>query len=132
MSRYKVFGSFTDIPAVIRVDDAKCDSTMSLLFLHSCNVPQTVANSHGVVVESTLGPVRVPTVDGWYNSRQTFRPVYLSGCDVELGRDWLISVSPKLDVDGSQFQKLSETDVGRLSGGHSWTSVPEGMSIRSQ
>ncbi|KAG2081310.1 hypothetical protein BD769DRAFT_1647290 [Suillus cothurnatus] len=120
-----VFGSFADIPAVIRVDDAKCDSTVSLSFLHSCNVPRTVANSHGVVVESTLGPVRVPTVDGWYNSRQTFRPVYLSGCDVELGRDWLVSVSPKLDVDGSRFQKPSETDIGRLSGGHSWTSVPE-------
>ncbi|KAG1859308.1 hypothetical protein F4604DRAFT_1930851 [Suillus subluteus] len=72
----------------------------------------------GGASESTLGPVRVPTVDGWYNSQQTFRPVYLSGCDVELGRDWLASVNAKFD--GSQLQRPSEMDVGRLSGGHSW------------
>ncbi|KAG1878334.1 hypothetical protein F4604DRAFT_1923907 [Suillus subluteus] len=118
MSSYQVLGSFADIPAVIRVDDASLDSTVSLSFLHDCNVPRTVSDHHGVAVESALGPVRVPTVDGWYNSRQTFRSVYLSGCDVELGRDWLASVNAK--YDGSRLQRPSETDIGRLSGGHSW------------
>ncbi|KAG1884368.1 hypothetical protein F4604DRAFT_1901330 [Suillus subluteus] len=118
MPSHEVLGSFADIPAVIRVDDASLDSTVSLSFLHDCNVPRTVSDHHGVAVESALGPVRIPTVDGWYNSRQTFQPVYLSGCDVELGRDWLASVNAKFD--GSRFQRPSETDVGRLSGGHSW------------
>lgn len=48
MSSYKVLGSFADIPAVICVDNAKCDSTVSLSFLHTCNVPRIVANHHGV------------------------------------------------------------------------------------
>jgi len=36
--------------------------------------------------------VRVPTVDGWYESWLSFHPAYLRGCDVELGHDWLLSV----------------------------------------
>ncbi|KAG1845664.1 hypothetical protein F4604DRAFT_1936827 [Suillus subluteus] len=123
MSSYQFLGSFADIPAVIRVDDASLDSTVSLSFLHDCNVPRTVSDRHGVAVESALGPVRIPTVDGWYNSRQTFRPVYLSGCDIELGCDWLASVNAK--YDGSRLQRPSETDVGRLSGGHSWNFQPK-------
>jgi len=31
--------------------------------------------------------VRIPTVDGWYQSLQLFHPAYLDGCDVELGHD---------------------------------------------
>jgi hypothetical protein len=54
---------------------------MSLPFLHSCNVSRSVSNYNGVAVELTSGPARVPTVDGWCNSRQTFPPVYLNGCD---------------------------------------------------
>ncbi|KAG1886470.1 hypothetical protein F4604DRAFT_1675384 [Suillus subluteus] len=118
MSPYKVLGSFSDIPAVIRIDDASLDSTVSLSFLHDCNVPRTVTDHHGVAAGSTLGPVRVPTVDGWYNSRQNFRPVYLSGCDVELSRDWLASVNAK--YDGYRLQRPCEMDIGRLSEGHTW------------
>ena len=40
------------------------------------------------------GPVHIPTVDEWYQSLQLFHPVYLDGCDIELGHDWLTSVSP--------------------------------------
>ncbi|KAG1875632.1 hypothetical protein DFJ58DRAFT_757181 [Suillus subalutaceus] len=71
----------------------------------------------------TFGPVRVPTMDSWYNSQQTFRPVHLSGCDVELGRDWLASVNAK--YDGYRLQRPSEADFGRLSGGHGWNFQPE-------
>ncbi|KAG1863669.1 hypothetical protein F4604DRAFT_1929070 [Suillus subluteus] len=110
MSPYKVLGSFVGIPAAIRVDDAKSESTVSLSFLHTCNVPRTVANHRGVAVESTLGPVRVPTVDG-------------CGCDVELGRDWLSFVNPKFD--GSRLQRPSETDIARFPDGYSWNFQPE-------
>jgi len=65
--------------------------------------------------------MHVPTVSGWYNSQQTFRPIYLTGCDVE--------VNPKFDVDRSWLQRPSEMDVGQLPGGHSWSFQPEGMCI---
>jgi hypothetical protein len=74
----EVPGSFADLPAIIRINGASSDSTISLPFLHSCNVPRSVSNHNGVVVESTSGPARVPTVNGWFNSRQTFRPVYVN------------------------------------------------------
>lgn len=70
MSPHKVLGFFSDILALICVDDARLGSTISLSFLHDCNIPRIVTNHRGVAVESTCGPVRVPTVDGWYNSRQ--------------------------------------------------------------
>jgi hypothetical protein len=111
---HKVLGSFADVPAVIRINDASPDFTVSLSFdsfLHSCNVPRSIfVHCHSdqkrntaldSTVESSSGPVRVPTVDGWYNSWQTFRSVYLNGCDVELGRDWLAFVNAKFDC--SQF-----------------------------
>jgi hypothetical protein len=68
---HKVLGSFAVIPAVIRINDASPDSTVLLSFdsfLHSCNMPRSVFGHNGVAVESSSGPVRVPTVDGWYNS----------------------------------------------------------------
>ncbi|KAG1733300.1 hypothetical protein EDB19DRAFT_1831017 [Suillus lakei] len=108
----------SNIPAVIRVDKTCPDSSLSLTFLHRYNVPRSVVNHDGVAVESTYGPARVPTIDGWYNSRQPFRPAYLSGCDVELGLDWFASVNAKFD--GSRFQRPSEIDVARLPVGHSW------------
>lgn len=111
-------GFFSDIPAVIRVDKTCPDSSVSLTFLHRYNVPRSVVNHDGVAVESTSGPARVPTVDGWYNSRQPFRPAYLSGCDVELGLDWFASVNA--NFDGSRFQRPLEMDVARLPVGHSW------------
>lgn len=83
---------------------------------HGSEVP-AVSSHYGTAVESTIGLVRVPTIGGRYNSRQTFPPVSLSGCDVELGRDWLAFVSAKFD--GSRFQRPSETDVARFSDGHS-------------
>lgn len=70
---HKLLGSFADIPAVICIDDASPDSTVSLSFLHSCNVPRSVFSHNGVAVELSSGPVRVPTVNCWYNSQQTFR-----------------------------------------------------------
>jgi hypothetical protein len=126
ISPYKVFGSFANIPAVICVDDVKCDLTMALSFLHTCNVLQTIANPHGVVVESTLEPMCIPTVNSWYNSWQTFWPIYQSRCDVELGCDWLASVNLKFDVDGSWLPRPSKTEVGQLSGGHR-SSQPKDM-----
>jgi hypothetical protein len=51
--------SFADVPAIIRVNGASSDSTVSLPFLNS---------APGVAVESA----RVRTVDGWFNSQQTF------------------------------------------------------------
>jgi hypothetical protein len=115
---HKVLGSFADVPAIIRINDASPDSTVSLSFLHSCNVPRSVFGHNGVAVESSSGPVRVPTVDGWYNSRQTFRSVYLNGCDVELGHDWLAFVNAKFD--GSQFLRPSEMDLVQFGAGHTW------------
>ncbi|KAG1760205.1 hypothetical protein EDD22DRAFT_1051702 [Suillus occidentalis] len=108
---HKVLGSFADVPAVIRINDASPDSTV-------CNVPRSVFGHNGVAVESSSGPVRVPTVDGWYNSRQTFRSVYLNGCDVELGCDWLAFVNAKFD--GSQFLRPSEMDLVQFGAGHTW------------
>ena len=84
---YQAIGSFTDIPALIHVEDVSPYPSVLLSFLHSCNVPRSVSDYNGVAVESSSGPVCVLTVDGWYNSRQTFLSVYLNGCDVKLGRD---------------------------------------------
>ncbi|KAG1844838.1 hypothetical protein DFJ58DRAFT_731106 [Suillus subalutaceus] len=116
MFPHKVLGSFADIPAVIRIDDVSFDSTVSLSFLHDRNVPCSIINHDGVAVESAFGPVRVPTVDGWYNSRQTFRSGYLNGCDVKLGCDWLAFVNAK--SDGIRFLRPSDLDVARLPDGH--------------
>ncbi|KAG2033129.1 hypothetical protein BDR03DRAFT_1002229 [Suillus americanus] len=60
---HEVLGSFADVPAVIRVNGASPDSTVSLSFLHSSNVPRSIFNHEGVAVESSSGPARVPTVD---------------------------------------------------------------------
>ncbi|KAG0709667.1 hypothetical protein DFH29DRAFT_869957 [Suillus ampliporus] len=119
---HEVLGSFADVPALICVNGASSDSTVSLPFLHNCNVPRSVFEHNGVVVESSSGPARVPTVDGWYNSRQTFRSVYLNGCDVELGRDWLSFVNARFD--GSRFLRPLETDLAQLSVGHTWNVQP--------
>jgi hypothetical protein len=51
------------------------------------------------------GPVCIPTVDGWYQSLQLFHPAYLDGCDIELGHDWLASVSPTYVAP--QFSQLA-------------------------
>ncbi|KAG1860343.1 hypothetical protein F4604DRAFT_1905966 [Suillus subluteus] len=48
----------------------------------------------------------------------TFRSVYLKGCDVELGRDWLAFVNARFD--GSRFLRPLETDLARLCAGHTW------------
>jgi hypothetical protein len=64
----KIIGSFTDVTAVICIDDVSPDSTISLSFLYDCNVSCSIANHHGVAVEYASGPVCVPTVDGWYKS----------------------------------------------------------------
>lgn len=92
-----------------------------LSFLHEYNVPQTVINHYGRAIESTLGLVCVPTIDGWYNSWQTFHPVYLSGCNVELGCDWLAFVNTKFD--GSWFARPSETDIAQLASCHTWNGM---------
>ncbi|KAG2130602.1 hypothetical protein BD769DRAFT_1724964 [Suillus cothurnatus] len=109
---------FADVPAVIRVNGASLDSTVSLSFLHNFNVPRSICNHDGVAAESSSGPVRVPTVDGWYNSRQIFCSVYLKGCNVELGCDWLVFVNVRFD--GSRFLRPLETDLARLCAGHTW------------
>lgn len=64
---HEVFESFADVPAIIHINGASSDSTVSLPFLHSCiNVPRSVSNHDGMAVESTCGPARVPTIDGWF------------------------------------------------------------------
>ncbi|KAJ8583533.1 hypothetical protein M405DRAFT_828442 [Rhizopogon salebrosus TDB-379] len=90
----QIYGFFSDVPAIVRIDGSCARSSVSCSFLHNFNLPRSVVVHHGEVVESTSGPVRIPTVDGWYQSQQSFRPAYLEGCDVELGHDWLLSVSP--------------------------------------
>jgi hypothetical protein len=64
---HEVLGSFADVPAVIRVNGASLDSTVSLSFLHNFNVPRSICNHDGVAAESSSGPVRVPTVDSWFS-----------------------------------------------------------------
>ncbi|KAG1833603.1 hypothetical protein F4604DRAFT_1911247 [Suillus subluteus] len=108
---HEIIGSFADVPAVIRVNGASIDSTVSLSFLHSCNVPRSIFNHNGVAVES--------------NSGLTFRSVYLKGCDVELGRDWLAFVNARLD--GFRFLRPLETDLAQLSAGHTWNVQPGGV-----
>ncbi|KAG1884961.1 hypothetical protein F4604DRAFT_1900972 [Suillus subluteus] len=54
----------------------------------------------------------------------TFRSVYLKGCDVELGRDWLAFVNARLD--GFRFLRPLETDLAQLSAGHTWNVQPGG------
>jgi len=89
MFPHKIIGSFANYTstAVIRINDASLHSTVSLSFLHDCNVLCSVVNHHGVAVESASGPRCVPTVNGWYNPQQTFQSVYLNGCDVKLDCD---------------------------------------------
>ncbi|KAG1878259.1 hypothetical protein F4604DRAFT_1903240 [Suillus subluteus] len=61
----------------------------------------------------------------WLWSRVlTFRSVYLKGCDVELGRDWLAFVNARLD--GFRFLRPLETDLAQLSAGHTWNVQPGG------
>jgi hypothetical protein len=52
---HKVLGSFADVPAVIRVNGASLDSTVSLSFLHNFNVLH--CNHDGMAVESSSGLV---------------------------------------------------------------------------
>jgi len=122
---HEVLGSFADVPAVIHVNGASLDSTVSLSVLHNFNVLCSICNHDGVAVESSSGPVRVPTVDSWYNSRQIFRSIYLKGCDVELGCDWLAFVNARFD--GSRFLWPLETDLVRLCAGHTWNFEAGGM-----
>lgn len=83
-------------------------------------MPRSVFGHNGVAVESSSGPVRVSTVNGWYNFWQTFRSVHLNGCDirVELGRDWLAFVN--LKFNGYQFLQPLEMDLAQLGAGHTW------------
>ncbi|KAG0700656.1 hypothetical protein DFH29DRAFT_876423 [Suillus ampliporus] len=91
------------------------------------NIPRSVAVvRQGVVVESSLGPVRVPTIDGWYLSRQPFQAAYLRGCDVILGCDWLQSIRPA--VFNGRLLSSSIDAVTILGVGHEWFSHPNGSS----
>ena len=85
---------FSDVPAIVRIDGSRACSSVSCSFLHNFNVPRSVVVRHGEVHESTSGPVRIPTVDGWYQSLQSFCPAYLDGCNVQLEHDWFASVTP--------------------------------------
>jgi len=114
---HEVLGYFVDVPAIILVNGASSDFTVSLPFIQSCNLPCSVSNHNGATVESTSGPARVPT-NGWFNSRQMFRPIYLSGYDVELSRDWIAFVNARFD--GSRFLRPSESDLAQLGAGHTW------------
>jgi len=120
---HKIIGSFTDVTAVIHIDDASLDSTISLSFLHDCNVSCSIAIHHGVTVGFTARPVCVPSVDGRYNSQQTFQSVYLNGCDIELSHDWLAFVNAK--SDGIQFLQPSDLDIAKLPDDHSWNLCPQ-------
>ncbi|KAJ8586474.1 hypothetical protein M405DRAFT_354730 [Rhizopogon salebrosus TDB-379] len=111
----QIYGFFSDVPAIVRIDGSRARSSVSCSFLHDFN--------HGEVVESTSGPVRIPTVDGWYHSRQSFRPAYLDGCDVELGHDWLASVSPIYLAP--QFLRPSQAEVDEFPLDHSWVLHPQ-------
>ena len=91
-----MLGLFANVPAVVRINDLCTHSCVSSSFLHNHNVPCSVTVRDGVVIESTSGPVHVLTVDGWYDSRQSFCLAYLRGCDVELGCDWLNPSMPSL------------------------------------
>ncbi|KAG1853376.1 hypothetical protein F4604DRAFT_1933269 [Suillus subluteus] len=106
---HEVLVSFADVPALIHVNGASSYSTVTSSCLHSCNVMRSVVNHNGLAVESTFGPAHVPTIDCWYNSRQTFRSLYLNGCDVELGHDWLTFVNVRFD--GSRFLRALETVI---------------------
>ena len=68
------------------------------------------------------GPVRIPTMDEWYQSLQLFHPAYLDGCDFELGRDWHTSVSPTYVAP--QFLQPSQANTLPLD--HSWVFHPQG------
>jgi len=92
--------------------------------LHTFNVPRSVVVHHGEVLESTSGPVRIPTVDGWYDSRLSFHPAYLSGCDVEPGHHWLVSVNPTYVAP--QFLPPSQMEIERLPVDHTWVLHPKG------
>ena len=70
------------------------------------------------------GPVRIPTVDERYQSLQLFHPAYLDGCDIELGHDWLTSVSPTYVAP--QFLQPSQADIDWLPLDHSWVFHPQG------
>jgi hypothetical protein len=57
---HELLGSFADVPAVIHVDGASLDSTVSLSFLHNFNVPRSICNHDGMAVELSSGLVCVP------------------------------------------------------------------------
>ena len=65
--------------------------------------------------------VRIPTVDGWYQSLQLFHPAYLDGCDVELGHD-----SVSRTYVAPQFLRPSQADIDWLPLDHSWVFHPQG------
>jgi len=120
----RIYGFFSDVPAIVRIDGSRAYSSVSSSFLHDFNVPRSVVVRHGEVHESTSGPVRIPTVDGWYQSLQSFFPAYLKGCDVELGGDWLASVSPTYVAP--RFLRPSQADIDRLPLRHTWMFHPQG------
>ncbi|KAG0704663.1 hypothetical protein DFH29DRAFT_1067858 [Suillus ampliporus] len=109
---------FADVSAIVRVDGFQSKSQVLCTFLHNHNIPRSVAAvRQGVVVESSLGPVRVPTVDGWYLSRQPFQATYLRGCN---------SVRPAV-FDGRLLSPSIDA-AAILAVGHEWFSHPNGSS----
>lgn len=87
----RVHGLYATLQVAICVDSRSEKSLISDDFVLAHRVAQSVRSVRGSLVERTVrGPVIVPTIDGYYQSTFELIVGSVRGCDVLLGRDWIL------------------------------------------
>ncbi|KAJ3009702.1 hypothetical protein NUW54_g2705 [Trametes sanguinea] len=116
-----VTGSYDGKPVSVLLDSGQESSMISSRFALTANIPRTVTYEGRSISLWGSGPIRIPTVSGWYTSRFKMPITYVKEHDIVLGADWFRASGVQT---GSCFVRDPVSGDHVFPDGHEWEPSP--------